>query len=114
MLATHACATALGMEGTMKPVRLALIAGLMTALSHGALAQQDERLGKLSFPVSCDPKVQREFERGVAMIHSYWFLIARRTFEGVLRQDPNCAMAYWGIAIDLLGNTLAGNVRNFV
>jgi hypothetical protein len=55
-----------------------------------------EKLGKLSFPTSCDPKVQAEFERGVAMIHSYWFLIARRTFEGVLREDPNCAMAYWG------------------
>jgi tetratricopeptide (TPR) repeat protein len=79
--------------------------GLITsALTGGALGQQDERLGKLSFPTSCDPKVQAEFERGVAMIHSYWFLIARRTFEGVLRQDPNCAIAYWGIAIDLLNN----------
>ena len=51
--------------------------------------------------------MQAEFERGVAMIHSYWFLIARRTFEGVLREDPNCAMAYWGIALDLLNNSLA-------
>ena len=85
-----------------------LFAGLITAaLSGGALAQQDEKLGKLSFPTSCDPKVQAEFERGVAMIHSYWFLIARRTFEGVLREDPNCAMAYWGIALDLLNNSLA-------
>src|SRR4029450_2936804 len=41
------------------------------------------------------------------MIHSYWFLIARRTFEGVLREDPSCAMAYWGIALDLLNNSLA-------
>jgi hypothetical protein len=39
-------------------------------------AQQDEKLGKPSFAISCDPKVQAEFERGVAMIHSYWFLIA--------------------------------------
>jgi hypothetical protein len=38
---------------------------------------------------------------------SYWFLIARRTFEGVLRQDPTCAIAYWGIALDLLNNSLA-------
>ena len=79
--------------------------GMITSvLAGGAFAQQDEKLGKLSFPTSCDPKVQAEFERGVAMIHSYWFLIARRTFEGVLRQDPNCAIAYWGIAIDLLNN----------
>jgi tetratricopeptide (TPR) repeat protein len=95
------------MKPTMKPKCLILAAGITAALSCSAFAQQDEKLGKLSFPTSCDPKVQAEFERGVAMIHSYWFLIARRTFEGVLRQDPNCAMAYWGIALDLLNNSLA-------
>src|SRR5215204_5335903 len=84
-------------------------AGLVTAaLASGAFAQQQsDKLGTLSFPTSCDSKVQAEFERGVAMIHSYWFLIARRTFEGVLQQDPNCAIAYWGVAIDYLGNTLS-------
>jgi tetratricopeptide (TPR) repeat protein len=91
----------------MKPKCLILVAGITAALSCSAFGQQNENLGKLRFPTSCDPKVQAEFERGVAMIHSYWFLIARRTFEGVLRQDPNCAMAYWGIALDLLNNSLA-------
>jgi tetratricopeptide (TPR) repeat protein len=89
----------------MKSTRALILASVMTVAANcGAFAQQDEALGKLTFPTSCDPKVQAEFERGVAMIHSYWFLIARRTFEGVLRQDPNCAMAYWGIALDLLNN----------
>ena len=85
-------------------------AGLITALlTAGAYGQQgEEKLGTLSFPTSCDPKVQAEFERGVAMIHSYWFLIARRVFEGVLQQDPGCAIAYWGIAMDQLGNSLVG------
>src|SRR5437588_13101988 len=93
----------------MKPECRLLVAGLMTvALSCSAFGQQDEKLGKLSFPTSCDPKVQAEFERGVAMIHSYWFLIARRVFEGVLQQDPSCAIAYWGIAMDQLGNSLVG------
>ena len=93
----------------MKPKCLILAAGLITgALSCSAFGQQDEKLGKLSFPTSCDPKVQAEFERAVAMLHSYWFLYARRTFEGVLQQDPACAMAYWGVATDLLGNTLVG------
>ena len=77
---------------------------LLTDRIHAQPNPQDEKLGKLSFPTSCDPKVQAAFERGVAMIHSYWFLIARRTFEGVLREDPTCAIAHWGIAIDLLGN----------
>jgi tetratricopeptide (TPR) repeat protein len=81
---------------------------ISAALSGSAFGQGDEKLGRLSFPISCDPKVQAEFERGVAMIHSYWFTIARRTFEGILRQDPNCAMAHWGVAMDILGNTLVG------
>src|SRR5262245_35282717 len=58
-------------EVSMKPKYLILVAGITAALSCGAFAQQDEKLGKLSFPTSCDPKVQAEFERGVAMIHSY-------------------------------------------
>jgi len=66
-----------------------------------------EKLGKVSFPTSCDPKVQADFERGVAMLHSYWFNYAGKTFRGILQQDPNCAMAYWGVAVDLLGNSLA-------
>src|SRR5205085_8073213 len=80
---------------------------ILASIASGALAQQDERLGKLTFPTSCDPKVQADFERGVSMIHSYWFIIARRTFERVLQEDPSCAIAYWGIALDYLGNTLA-------
>jgi tetratricopeptide (TPR) repeat protein len=84
-----------------------LLAVITAALTSSAFAQQDEKLGRLSFPTSCDPKVQAEFERGVAMIHSFWFLIARRTFENVLKQDPDCAIAYWGIALDRLNNTLA-------
>ena len=85
-------------------------AGLITAaLASGAFAQQqEEKLGTLSFPISCDPKVQAEFERGVAMIHSYWFVVARRVFEGVLQQDPACAIAYWGIALSLLNNPFIG------
>src|SRR5262249_17484932 len=65
-------------------------AGLITAaLASGAFAQQqEEKLGTLSFPTSCDPKVQAEFERGVAMIHSYWFLVARRGFSRSPQAGP--------------------------
>src|SRR5437588_6912145 len=88
--------------------RILFAAGVITAaLASGAIGQQDEKLGKVSFPTSCDPNVQAEFDRGVAMLHSFWFLKARRTFEGILQQDPNCAIAYWGVAMDFLGNTLA-------
>jgi tetratricopeptide (TPR) repeat protein len=93
----------------MKPKHLMIAASVITvALTGSAWSQQEEKLGKVSFPTSCDPKVQAEFERGVAMLHSYWFNYARKTFEGVLQQDPSCAIAYWGIALDLLDNTLRG------
>jgi len=91
----------------MMSKRLIIAASALAVLSGGAFAQQSDRLGRVTFPTSCDPKVQAEFERGVAMLHSYWFLYARKTFEGVLQQDPGCAIAYWGIAMDLLGNSLA-------
>jgi tetratricopeptide (TPR) repeat protein len=80
----------------------------MAATLGSAYGQQEESLGKISFPTSCDSKVQADFERGVAMLHSYWFTRARQTFEKILQQDPNCAIAYWGVAVDLLGNTLVG------
>ena len=90
----------------MKPRRFPIAFAIVTGLGAAAFAQQGEKLGKVTFPTSCDPKVQTQFERGVAMIHSFWFLKARGTFEEVLQQDPNCAMAYWGVAMDYLGNTL--------
>jgi tetratricopeptide (TPR) repeat protein len=95
-------------ESNMSLTRLLFAAGVATAaLASSAVAQQDDKLGKVNFATSCDPKVQAEFDRGVAMLHSYWFIIARRTFDGVLQQDPTCAIGHWGVAMDYLGNTLA-------
>lgn len=84
---------------------LAIIAAAIL-VAPSALAQHHE-LGAVSFPTSCNPIVQAEFETGVAMLHSYWFNYAGKQFRGVLDKDPSCAMAYWGVALDLMGNTLA-------
>lgn len=88
-----------------------LPAAILTSLvfSIGAALAHDkaDQLGKVTFPTSCAPKVQKLFETGVAMIHSYWFGEARKTFEAVLKDDPNCAMAHWGVALDYLGNSLS-------
>jgi len=66
-----------------------------------------EKLGKVNFPTSCSPAVQQQFERGVAMLHSYWFTEGGKAFRAIQQQDPTCAMAHWGLAVNLLGNTLA-------
>ena len=67
-----------------------------------------EQLGKVSFPTSCDPKVQAQFERGVALLHSFWFGEGLKAFTAVAEQDPGCAMAHWGIAINRLLNPFGG------
>jgi tetratricopeptide (TPR) repeat protein len=76
------------------------------SVSSSAIAQHHE-LGKVTFPTSCNAAVQADFETGVAMLHSYWFNYAGKQFRAVLEKDPGCAMAYWGIALDMLGNTLS-------
>jgi hypothetical protein len=90
----------------MNTVRSFVLLTFLTFLSSPAGMAQ-EQLGKVTFPTSCDPKVQAQFERGVAMLHSYWFTEAGKVFDAVAKQDPNCVMAYWGYAVNLLGNSLA-------
>lgn len=63
---------------------------------HDALTEQ--QLGTVHFSVSCDPRVQKQFERGVALLHSFAFDTAEATFRQIAQDDPHCAMAHWGIA----------------
>src|SRR3954447_4779532 len=66
-----------------------------------------EQLGKVSFANSCQPAVQPALERGVALLHSFWFRESDAAFRDVLARDPDCAIAGWGIASALIGNTFA-------
>src|SRR5690242_5976379 len=56
-------------------------------------------LGRVHFPVSCTASVQPAFDRGVAMLHSFWYDEAGKTFSQIAHDDPRCAMAYWGLAM---------------
>ena len=58
-----------------------------------------EKLGKVSFPISCLPAVQEKFDRGVALLHSFAYAASENTFQGVAEVDPQCAMAHWGMAV---------------
>ncbi len=58
-----------------------------------------EKLGKISFPISCSPAVQEPFDRGVALLHSFAYTAAGDAFQGVAERDPACAMAHWGMAM---------------
>lgn len=67
-----------------------------------------ERLGRVHFATSCSPGVTADFDRGIALLHSFSFSTAKQAFEGVLAKDPSCAMAYWGIAMTYWQNPFAG------
>ncbi len=53
-------------------------------------------LGKVFFPASCNRKVQAQFERAVAMLHSFWYSAGETAFRDVLKDDPQCAIARGG------------------
>ncbi|HMB83902.1 MAG TPA: hypothetical protein VKI40_07640 [Terriglobales bacterium] len=59
------------------------------------------QVGTVHFPTSCSPTVQPQFERAVAMLHSFWYEEAEKAFRSIATADPNCSMASWGVAMSL-------------
>jgi tetratricopeptide (TPR) repeat protein len=59
----------------------------------------DEKLGTVSFAVSCASASQAPFNRGVALLHDFWYDEANRQFKEIAKTDPNCSMAHWGVAM---------------
>ena len=58
-----------------------------------------EGIGHTHFPITTQvPEVQEWFDQGNTLLHSFWFEEAERSFRWCLKLDPNCAMAYWGLA----------------
>lgn len=57
------------------------------------------KVGTVEFPTSCDPNVQPEFKRAVALLHSFFYEEARRVFTSVLERDARCGIAHWGVAM---------------
>ncbi|HLB87368.1 MAG TPA: hypothetical protein VJK29_06925, partial [Terriglobales bacterium] len=60
-----------------------------------------EQLGTVHFSVSCAEAVHKRFERGVALLHSFWYEEAEKEFEQIAKDDPSCAMAHWGVAMSI-------------
>ncbi|MGH8723062.1 MAG: hypothetical protein ACREU4_13820, partial [Burkholderiales bacterium] len=56
------------------------------------------------FPVTCTPEAQQAFDQAMKLQHSFWYEAAHDAFSDVLQRDPECVMAYWGIAMTLLTN----------
>jgi len=92
----------------MRRVIIGLVVFLGILPAPGARAQTHQhheesgdaqKLGRVVFPTSCAAEVQDDFNRAVAMLHSFWYQAAEKAFAAVAEKDSSCAMAYWGIAM---------------
>src|SRR5438105_88122 len=90
---------------------------LLTVPAFHAYAQDHphhdsaEKLGTVHFATSCNPKVAPQFDRAVALVHSFEFGASIKGFNDVLAVDSTCAMAYWGIALSRWSNPMAAGNR---
>jgi Tfp pilus assembly protein PilF len=84
----------------------AVAATVAATIAPSATAQEaaEQRLGTVHFETSCNETAQRRFDRGMRYQHSFWYSASKDIFEEVLKADPSCAIAYWGIAQSLLLN----------
>jgi len=92
------------------PASFLLLALAVAPLSgqehHHHPAGDQDLLGTVVLPTSCLPEVQEDFDRAVAMLHSFWFQEADAAFQAVAARDPGCAMAHWGRAMTMWGNIM--------
>jgi hypothetical protein len=84
---------------------VALAAAAAFFVAPPVFGQSDEKaLGTVHFETSCKPEAQILFDRGMLYQHSFWYRASQRAFEDALKADPECGIAYWGIALSLLWN----------
>jgi hypothetical protein len=75
------------------------LAAQMDMAEHGG--KTPAHLGRVHFPSSCSAAAAQRVERGVALLHSFWYEEAGKTFGEAATLDSTCAIAYWGEATSL-------------
>ncbi len=97
-------------------VRVSVTAAMLLTLRAFTAYSQDhalesEKLGTVHFRTSCSPLTTQQFDRAVALLHSFEFGASIQAFNGALAIDSTCAMAYWGIALSRWTNPMAAGNR---
>jgi len=92
-------------------VAMMLLATGTAAQEHAHPAVAPERLGTVTFATSCAADVAPDFNRAVALLHSFEFGASIRAFNAVAARDTTCAMAHWGLALSHWGNPMAPGLR---
>jgi hypothetical protein len=89
---------------TLFAAGIAAMAAISPARPTLAQESSDQRLGTVHFAISCNETAQRRFDRAMRYQHSFWYSASKDIFEDVLKADPECGIAYWGVALSLLNN----------
>jgi len=98
----------------LRPTRAAICVAVAALGCASALAHTDDdaktrqQLGHVLFKTSCTAEGQKQFDRALAMLHSFYFPETVKAFNAIPEADPSCAIAYWGIAISQRPNPLVG------
>ncbi|HXN73750.1 MAG TPA: tetratricopeptide repeat protein [Candidatus Acidoferrales bacterium] len=97
--------------------RKLIAAALLTSMASTSIAREHqhgngEKLGTVHFATSCNEVAQTEFNRAVALLHSFQFSRAIEGFNAVLGEDPTCGIAYWGIALSDWSNPFAPGAKD--
>ena len=98
----------------LKAVRQLRRSALMTCLFVAMTALEApwtnavEQFGEVYFPIACHADVQKKFDLALAMLHTFSFPAAAKEFTAVSQEDPDCAMAYWGLAATAIGSLYGG------
>ena len=92
------------------PLVAAICSFAPVALAHedSKSAAEPEKLGRVLFKTSCTPEAQKQFERALGMLHSFFFPETVKAFTAIPETDPACAIAYWGVAVSTRPNPLVG------
>jgi hypothetical protein len=93
----------------MRALYAIIVALALSAAPNSAPAQDEHqheagdlgRVGQAHFAVSCSPELQGDFDRAVAILHSFFYEESERQFLSIAARDPHCAMAWWGVAMSL-------------
>src|SRR5271168_5565989 len=92
------------MRPSLIAVTIACVATFGSCAPVIAQDNADQKLGTVHFATSCNETAQRRFDRAMRYQHSFWYRASKEIYEEALKADPECAIAYWGIALSLLNN----------
>ena len=84
-------------------VSIAVVVSLfsLSAQTQSSVASQADRTSVVEFSTSCDVAVASEINRAVELLHSFEYPESEKVFRSILESEPKCAMARWGMAMNL-------------